>query len=117
MTAKIAYSGSRWTARLDLAAGEAELLVLPEAGPFTLAIQPPSGAGADVLVEFSCSSIADIEAGQGLFVPAVGLGDADGTEVGGPGYVNSPVLDYVPSTLTAVRLTASMAGARVEIAQ
>lgn len=118
MTEKITRDGARRLVRFDSTAEQTQIVhVLAWPGPFTIAINPPPGAGADVLVEFSCSSLADLEAGQGLFVPAVGLGEADGSDAGGPGYVNTPVLDYVPSTLTAVRLTASMAGARVEIAQ
>lgn len=118
MSLKTIHDGARRLTRFDSTAEQAQAIhVLAWPGPFTIAINPPPGAGADVLVEFSCSSLADLEAGQGLFVPAVGLGEADGSDAGGPGRVNSAVLDYVPSTLTAVRLTASAPGARVEIAQ
>lgn len=100
--------GARWLARIDPAeAGVQHTYELPIAGPATIAILPP--AAGTVLVEFSCSSTADLEAGTALFIPAEGLAEG--------GSVAQPTIDSIPSTVTAIRLTASAAGGRVEIAQ
>lgn len=109
MTTKQNFDGVRWTTRVDLAALNAtETVVLPSNSEATLAIKP--GASGSVKVEFSASSVADVHAGNGLFLPAEGLGAG--------GVVNSAVIEALLSPLTAIRFTQTAgAGARVEVVQ
>lgn len=103
------FDGTRWTCRLNLDAtnGLTATERLPQAGEASIVVSPPSGGTCTV--ELSCSSTADLVAGNGLFVLAEGLGPA--------GVVSALTIDTIPSTITAIRVTASAPGARVEIAQ
>lgn len=97
--------------RLAVAVSTAESLAgiyeFPVDGTASIAVQPP--AGGSVFIEYSCSSIDSIRDGDGLFIAAAGFGTL--------GTVSAPEINTVPSTITALRVTASAAGARVEVAQ
>lgn len=94
------------TKRVDLADGETEVVLL-DADKATIAVAP--GAGGTVSVEFTGSAGEHIAAGEALWNAAAGLGAG--------GVVSAPVLDVIPSTLTALRVTAQGAPARLEVTQ
>ena len=91
---------------------------MPTNGPGTIAVGP--GAGGTVLVEFTNSfppvDEADVLWSDALFVPAEGFGAGVITAPTG-GLVTGLAMDTIPSAITAMRVTASAAGARVEVAQ
>lgn len=100
--------GACWTVRIDPAGpGERWTALFPESGVATVVVRPP--AGGSVLVECSASCREDIDAGDGLFALAEGLATG--------GVVSASLMDTIPSAITAIRITASAAGARVEVAQ
>ena len=104
------YDGVRWTVRLEpVDALERLTARLPAAGEATLVVKPPAAGSGSVTVELTASNTADINAGTAMWAPAEGLGAA--------GVVSALILETIPSTITAVRITATGAGARVEIAQ
>lgn len=110
MTTKIKQDGTRWVYRIDgdkLNSGVPFVAILPAAEEATIAVAPP--AGGTVLIEFTGSMTEDIAAEDALWTPAAGLGPN--------GVVSAQVLETIPSTITAVRITASGVGARVEVTQ
>jgi len=109
MTQKTSFDGVRWTCRVDFTNPHSlrEVLRFPDNEESTIVLAP--AAGSTITVEFSASCTADLDAGTALWAPAEGLGAA--------GVVSALMLDTLGSTLTAVRLTASAIGSRVEVAQ
>lgn len=102
---KTKLTGGTRTTRFDLIAGEAEVCPI-DAENATIALRP--GAGT-VKVEFTVSSGDDLDLDDAMWVPAEGLGAG--------GIVSSLYMDGIPTAITAVKLTASVNGARVEIAR
>jgi hypothetical protein len=100
--------GACWTVRIEpVDAAERCTALFPESGIATVVIRPP--AGGSVLVEFTASCREDIDAGDGMFALAEGLATG--------GVVSAFMLDTIDSAITAIRVTASAAGARIEVAQ
>jgi hypothetical protein len=99
-------TGPTRTTRVDLNSGHSEVVRL-EADHATIAIQP--GLAGSVTVAFTGSNGGDIDAGDALWVPAAGLGAG--------GMVTELTMDVIPSALTAIRITATGAAARVEVTQ
>jgi hypothetical protein len=107
MTTKTSFDGVRWNCRIDPVANVAETLNLPSTAFTTLAVKVP--LGGTVKIEFSASSVQDIEEGQGFFSAANGLAAG--------GVVTANLVDSLDGPVTAIRVTASADGGRVELVQ
>lgn len=101
------FDGVRWTARADLTSGVAQTILCASAEFLTIGITVP--AGGSVWVETSASSTAHVAAGTAKFYRAEGLGAG--------GVVTSSMLDVIDGPITAVRATATGAGACIETLQ
>ncbi len=101
------FSGSTYTTEVDFIDYPVQVVLMQDAGEATIAISPGTGI---VTVEFSCSHKSRVESGDAMWIPATGFG------TGGQVTAES-VIDTIPSTITAIRLSSTDANARVEVAQ
>lgn len=103
------YNGRTYSVESTVPAGASKIIVPPGAGAATLAIHA-LGSSVSALIELSNSPAARLADGTARWVPARGFGD-EGV------LANSAALDIVPSSITAVRVTATGGVVVVELQQ
>lgn len=94
--------GNKQLHRINVAATKTGVLELAGPGPSTIVVAP--GVGGSATIEFTCS----IPGSDRLWVPAYGLGAG--------GVVTDLMMDTITTTIAAIRVTATTADARVEVA-
>jgi hypothetical protein len=100
------YNGRTYAASATVPAGQSRVVKPPLGGLATLAVYA-IGAGVSALIEVSNSPDGG---GELRWTPALGLGDA-GT------LSNASVVDVIPSSISAVRVTAAGGDVIVEVQQ
>lgn len=103
------FDGRVWRTTATALPGHPAVLTLAQAGAGTLAVHA-AGVGVSAAVDLTLSPTADVAAGLAMWVRAAGLGDTGVV-------VNDAVIDAIPSSITAVRVTADGGEVAVEIQQ
>lgn len=103
------FDGRVWRTTATALPGQLAVLTLAQAGSGTLAVHA-AGVGVSATVDLTLSPPADVAAGIAMWVRAAGLGEAGVVE-------NEAVIDSIPSSITAVRVTAAGGAVAVEVQQ
>lgn len=103
------FDGRVWRTTATALPGQPAVLTLAQAGAGTVAVHA-AGVGVSATVDLTLSTAADVAAGLAMWVRAAGLGEAGVVE-------NDAVIDAIPSSITAVRVTAFGGEVPVEVQQ